>query len=1048
MRPLNLVMSAFGPYADRQEVPLREFGPGGLFLICGDTGAGKTTIFDAITFALYGEVSGSTRTVDTLRSDFAAPQTKTFVELLFSHGGKQYRVARSPRYLRPKKHGDGMTAENADAALTLPDGSVRAGSTRVTQEITRLFGIDYRQFKQTAMIAQGEFLNLLLAGSAERAEIFRRVFSTDLYRRLEERLKDRELELRREWEDGARSLLQDAGLIRAGEDAPLSAALSDCLAQNDANLVPKVLAALERADENDARALDEAGKRLALTRERTAALVASIAAARQTAQAFAALEQAKKRREELAARAGGMEAQAKALRLAELAAARVAPAHRAFLQQEQAVGELEKGIAALAAKLAADEGSLRSLRAELESERAKEPLREQLSGKIATLTAALPGYRKARDLDGQSEELARSDAELGARLASLSAEKERFASARGRLRAELDTLADAEVRRLSVRTAADEAKRACETLAGIRASVGRIRELIGGYRAKRKDYRSAEEAYRAADDAYDRAERLFLRQQAGLLAAELEDGAPCPVCGSTVHPRPAVLAESAPSEASLKRLKAERDRLHGALQDASLGLRETETRIRSDRDGLRRAVADALHAETGADDVDGLDARVTEALARTERERRAALEKLRAQEERCARKTKCAERLRQAEDGLSAAQRELDSLSGKAAEVASALRAKRAEAAAVRASLPFESLRRARESLSELTARLDSLKRAFDEKDAACRARLAERDGTAAVLADNREKLERARAQAQKLQNEYEACRKASGFETERAYLAAARSDGEREAMRARQTEYRDELGRADGALRRLSEETAGKKPADPAELERGLERERREQAAAETAFHALFVRLDNNRAAAGRLRSALEKRGRLEEEYACVRGLSRTANGELAGKQKLDFEQYVQAAYFGRVLRQANRRLAGMTNGRYALLRRENALDLRSRSGLEIDVLDNYSGKPRDVRSLSGGESFKASLSLALGLSDVVQSFAGGVKIETMFIDEGFGSLDEESRGQAIATLAGLAGGNRLVGIVSHVSELRDQIDRQIVIQKGVNGSKIRIVK
>ena len=366
----------------------------------------------------------------------------------------------------------------------------------------------------------------------------------------------------------------------------------------------------------------------------------------------------------------------------------------------------------------------------------------------------------------------------------------------------------------------------------------------------------------------------------------------------------------------------------------------------------------------------------------------------------------------------------------------------------MRGALPFPTLPEARNSLADLTGRLDSMKRALEEAEAAYRACLGERDGAAAVLADNRGKLERSRKEEAELRKEYESALSASGFGTEADCLAAERSEEEMEAMRRLGTEYHDDLSRARDAVRRLREQTAGKTPGDLAELGRELERKRTDQAARETAFHALSVRLENNRAVEGRLKASLAERERLEEEYACVRGLSRAANGELSGRQKLDFEQYVQAAYFGRVLRQADQRLSRMSNGRYVLLRRENPQDLRSRSGLEIDVLDNYSGKTRDVRSLSGGEAFKASLALALGLSDVVQSFAGGVKIETMFIDEGFGSLDDESRGQAVATLADLAGSDRLVGIISHVSELRERIDRQIVIQKGVNGSKIRIVE
>ena len=1048
MKPLNLVMSAFGPYAGREEVPLRELGSGGLFLICGDTGAGKTTVFDAISFALYGEVSGDTRTTDSLRSQFAAPETRTFVELLFSHGGKEYRVLRSPSYRRPRKNGEGETTENADAALTLPDGSVRTGSRRVTQEIVALLGIDHRQFKQVAMIAQGEFLALLLAGSDERAEIFRRVFSTGACRRIEELLKARELELRRSWEDGARALLQDAALIRAEEDAPLGEALAACVSQNDVNLLPPVLPLLSAANAEDARALDRAAKELAAARDRTAALIAAAAQARQAAQTFAELERAKKHLAELSARSAEIGEREKALRAAERAASRVAPAHQALQRERRTAETLESDIAAQEAKIAEADRSLSGLKAALEAEQAKEPERERFAARIAALTDALPNYRKAEELDSGTAALERSAAELETALSGLAGEKESLSAERDRLKAELESLAEAEVERLARRTAAEAAERTCAALDGILGSVARIKKLIAGYRTTRTGYFSAEAAYRKANAAYDAAERSFLRQQAGILASGLSDGEPCPVCGSTEHPRPAAPPKETPDEAELDRLKAERDRLHGTLEAAGLNLKAEETRIFSDRESLRRAVDDLLGAVAGEQNVEALARRALGAKAKAEADRKEALDGLRVQEERCRRKAQGTERLKRTEDRLSAAVQKAEQLSAEKSSLALKLEAKRAEAAAVRGALPFPTEREAGAERESLSARLEARKAALARADRAHRDCLSARDGAAAVLKDNREKLAVSRTQAEELERAYRRSLADAGFESEKDYLSAVRPAEEIEALRQGLTAYRDDLGRTQEAVRRLEAAAAGKSPADLPKLERELAAEQGKQLSSETAFHALSVRLENNRSVERRLTAALGERKKLEEEYARVRGLSRTANGELSGKQKLDFEQYVQAAYFGRVLGQANRRLSAMTNGRYVLLRREDASNLQSKSGLELEVLDHYTGLRRDVRSLSGGESFKASLALALGLSDAVQSFAGGVRIETMFIDEGFGSLDDESRQQAVATLAALAEGDRLVGIISHVSELREQIDRQIVIQKGIHGSKIRIVK
>ena len=1049
MKPLNLVISAFGPYAGRVEVPLREFGPGGLFLICGDTGAGKTTVFDAISFALFGEVSGSTRTVDSVRSNFAEPETKTFVELVFSHRGQEYRVFRSPSYRRPKKRGEGEAVQGADAVLTLPDGSVRTGNSRVTQEIILLLGIDHRQFKQVAMIAQGEFLNLLLADSNSRAEIFRRVFSTDLFRRMEHLLRQRELELQRSWEETARGILQDAALIRPEPGGPLEEALSACADERDINQIPAVLRLLSAENTEDACRLKAAEAALAEARDRTAGLISALAAARQTAQAFASLKAAEKHRAELLERRPEMERQAAALRAAEQAESRVVPARSAFLREQKTRRKLEEDIASLTAKITAAEASLGGLQSAAAAERAKEPERDRLSGSIGLLSAALPGYRNAETLARQSAELERSLAAQETLLASLGEKKKAFSAERDRLRKELDSLADAEVQRLACRTAEENASRTCGALSGILDSVSGIHRLIDEYRSTRNGYLKIESGYGAANASYDRAERSFLRQQAGILASGLSDGLPCPVCGSVSHPRPAVLEGTAVTEEELRRLKESRDRFHGSLEAAGLKLKAAETRILSDRESLRKAVGDLLGGVTGGETVKTLEQKALEARTRAEQEQAQARENLETQEKRCRRKAECSARLQKTEAGLAEADRAIEEQGEKRNTLAASLEAKRAEGASARAALPFPSEEEAREKLKELNRTLSERKQALQRAEKVYRACLGERDGAAAVLEDNRATLERTRAQEKGLELEYQLRLTESGFRTEEEFLGSLLPADRVEALRRTQTEYRDDQVRTEDAVRRLTEETAGKAFSDLAGLEQKLAGEQQMLAAKENAFHALAIRLENNRGAERRIAGALSGRKNLEEEYACCRGLSRTACGDQSGgDQKLDFEQYVQAAYFSRVLQQANRRLTVMTNGRYVLLRQEKSSDLRSRSGLEIDVLDNYNGKTRSVRSLSGGESFKASLALALGLSDAVQSFAGGIQIETMFIDEGFGSLDDESRQQAIATLAALAEGNRLVGIISHVGELREQIDRQIIVQKGVNGSKIRIVK
>lgn len=1048
MKPLNLTISAFGPYSGRVDLPLRELGSGGLFLICGDTGAGKTTIFDAISYALFGDVSGSTRTVDTLRSNFAPSNVKTFVELLFSHAGKDYCVLRNPRYRRPKKNGTGETTENADAVFTLPDGTVQTGSSNVTQAITRLLGIDHRQFKQVAMIAQGEFLALLLAESNERAEIFRRVFSTDLFRRMEDRLKERELQLRRSWEDGARSILQDAALIRAQDDGPLNDALTACLQEKDVNLIPNVLQLLAEQNREEAETLRTEESKLSALRSHVSGLIENLSSARQTEKSLAQLESTKKHLAELSERKTEIDRQAKILRAAELASSRVTPARTAFLRQKKAAEALESEITLLNQKITEIESTLKKRKAEAEAEQKKEPERERLAGLIAALSSSLPDYQKLSLLDHEARELEKSCNAQDLLLSRLKQKKEAATKQRGQLRAELDTLSDAEVQRLSCKTAEQSAEKTLESLSDIMKQVGKMQTFVRTYRSNRDSYLKGESAYREANSAYEAAEQSFLRQQAGLLAADLQDGLPCPVCGSVHHPSPARLKGSPVTEKALQDLKQKRDKLRSTLEASALNLKSLETQIISDRESLKKAIHDTIGGVSGTENVRALEKTALEAEEKAEQSLKQAKEELKVQEKRCNRKAECTTRLGEAETQLSLLDHDLEEQSREQSALKVSLESKRAELSSVRASLPYPTVEETRRKLAEQNDLLNRMKQSLQKAESDYRDCLTRRDNTSAVLADNRAKIQSTRKQVLELEQEYLLCLSESGFSSEQEYLRSVLPPEQIESFRQIQADFRDDRVRAEDAVRRLETETAGKSHTDLSKLEEELASEQQSQLAREKAFHALSSRLEQNRDAEQRISQALASREKLEQDYTLVRGLSRTANGEQTGKQKLDFEQYVQASYFNRVLEQANQRLSGMTNGRYLLLRRENASDLRARSGLNIDVLDHYNGKIRDVRSLSGGESFKASLALALGLSDVVQSFAGGVKIETMFIDEGFGSLDDESRQQAIATLSGLAEGNRLVGIISHVSELREQISRQIVIQKGVNGSKIHIVK
>ena len=1046
MKPLHLVMNAFGPYAGRAELPFSEFGPSGLFLISGDTGAGKTTIFDAITFALFGEASGSIRTPDTLRSDFAPFGEKPFVELTFSHGGKTYRVGRSPRYRRPKR-GGGETTENADASLTLPDGSVCSGATAVTEKITGLLGIDCRQFRQTSMIAQGEFLRLLLADSSERSEIFRQVFDTGIFRRIQDELRDRAKTLGTQMDENARAVFQDIAALQPDGALLAQEDLISFAAEDNVNEAPGLLQKLRGSVEADEAASEKAEGLRAEARAAAENLAVQAAAAQQLAHSFQSLHEAKRRLAELDAGEQRMADAAKAADAAVRAENTVTPAYLACLREKEEKTRLARGIAQAKERTSQKEKTLVSMRSAAEAERAKEPWRTGLEEKIAALKADLPKYEKALELKTELATLQIRLESVSKRYAAVAADQADRKNTLLSLQAELDTLANVEAERVDCLGRDQMAAQICGKLEDILRGTERILTQAVRSRQSKDKYLDAEVRYKEANFAAEDAELAFLRGQAGLLASSLKPGEPCPVCGSTGHPHPAPRS-SAPTEAELGRLKARRGALREELQKIGLAVRENEARLETDKTNLLEAAGAVLGDLTGCKSVRALQKTAAEALTRAKQQRGDLQKELTALQDKCERKTALAESVKKIRRLLEEADAETTGLAEETAAVRAAAEAKKAEAAALAGTLPYATADEAQKTLREWNARLDAMKKALEQAEKSCRSCESELSALRAVLAENGRHLELAEQKTRQAEQEYREKLSLAGFADEAAYLAARMEPEKLEALKKSLDEYRLARQSARETKERLEQETSGKTLPEPEKLETALQEARRREEECETALRGLSVRLENNRRAENRIAKGLADRETLRRSYESALDLDRIANGAATGRQRLNFEQFVQAAYFNEILEQANLRLSGMTDGRYILLRRDAASDLRARFGLDIDVLDHYTGRIRDVKSLSGGESFKASLSLALGLSDVVQNRSGGVRIETMFIDEGFGSLDDESRRQAIGTLYSLARGNRLVGIISHVSELKEQIDRQVLVKRGMTGSTVRIVK
>ena len=920
MRPLTLTLSAFGPYAGQITLALEQLGKNGLYLIRGDTGAGKTSIFDAIAFALYGEASGDQREAAMFRSQYAAPDTPTFVELTFESAGKTYRVRRVPEYTRPAKRGGGVTLQRAEAELTMPDGRVVTRVKEVGQAVREIVGVDREQFAQIAMIAQGDFLKLLVASTEERMRIFRQIFHTGRYQKLQAALKDQLAALSRARDKLRDGLMQAVGSARYPADSVLGQRLAD--AQAGRLLLQETAALLDEIVRQDSAA-QEAGRR-ALER-----------LDKQIGQAARTLGQA---RELAAARTQLRDAQAK----------------RQAIQQE-----MEKAGAARAALAA------------------RKPEREALAQQAAALAEEVRRHEACSRLDQALEAAQKRYTDGCAAQAACAKQLTDLADQQAAARAGQERLADSAIRAEKQRAEHAALLEEQRAFNGLSRDLDAVAASARQYARVQKDYLAAAQSAEAAQGRYQQMNRAFLDEQAGILALGLQDGAPCPVCGACSHPRPAQVTLGAPREADLEqakqqaaaaqdeagRLSAEAGQLRGALEARRAGLQQRARELLGDVPceemaeqiaAAGAALRDRLAACKSALDQAQQDMRQLDQFGHTLRTLEQAVQQAQA-------------RQAAAQQAIARAEQDTQHLARQKQELADGLRYPDQAAA-----------RRAAQQTKDTIQDLDRRTEQADQAYQACKSQADALEGTIAALAGQ---LEHApEIDMETIQAELEAC------------------NARRRALEDGQTARAARLDRNQDALRAL--ETHGAALAEA------------------------------------------------EQKWGWVKSLADTAGGQLVGREKIMLETYVQMTYFDRILARANTRLMVMSRGQYELKRRAQAENNRRQSGLELDVVDHYNGSVRSVKTLSGGESFQAALSLALGLSDEVQSAAGGVQLDVMFVDEGFGSLDEEALEQAVRALSDLSGGNRLIGIISHVEALARRIDRQIVVTKhGTAGSDAVIV-
>lgn len=945
MKPVKLVMSAFGSYVGVEEIDFSK-AEQGLFLISGDTGSGKTTIFDAISFALFGEASGDGRESSMMRSHYAPEDAETYVELTFSEKGKEYRIFRSPAYVRlsKRKNKNGERSAVLSAARVsffLPDGSELPGRiAEVNEAVRTLVGVDREQFAQIMMIAQGEYRKLLHASSKERKEIFSRIFQTGIYRRIQDGLKERSQE-------------QSAGLKeneRHCQDEIVRVSVPDWfLCAEDSEASARGSELLLRWKEISPRL--ETGKEEMLT-----VLSELTAVCEQEAQDF------------------GSQAE-EAIRLCSL----LEEKEKQVLETEHDKKRCEEMVVLLQKEIAQKESLLRQKEASVQSkEREYQSRKPLLDAELFQIEEAMSAYEKLAEFTSEREKAEKQKQKLEKQaqktrelLAGLDAEYKTLQEEQEQFAETLKLLHETE--RLLERK-----EQAFKVLTQYVTLLKKEKKWKEEQKKQKEAAKQAELVCRRAQMDFQEKNRRFLSVQAGILAADLEEGMPCPVCGSFEHPEKARLKAEDVTEKQVEEARLWREQAEENFKEAAAKCRDSEVRIQE------------LQEQKSS-------------LGKTADFRNAFLQEK-----------------KEAEELLQTVKEEQSILRSKQGELQQ--KGKRLEAEKEKLREQGEERQKKQSELTELEHRLQAVQldwKTWEVQEKQYQEKLIwrskqEAEARKAVLLEEMETLragcEKAQAEERKLREE---------FTEQKGYLAAEQK---------KLLEYEEKSVRMQDELyRRLQDREKVEK-----EKEELLKKSAELSAAAR-----------RNREAYEKLSVLFRARIKLEQEKQLVETLYLTADGKLSGQARLDFQTYVQRQYFRQMIQAANRRLKVMTDGTFLLQCRElSDLGKQGEAGLDLDVYSLETGRVRDVRSLSGGESFMAALSMALGMADVIQNTAGSVRAEAMFIDEGFGSLDEESRRKAIRILKELAGERQLIGIISHVTELKEQLGRKLAVKKDSRGS------
>ncbi len=932
MRPIKLVLSAFGPYASKIELDLSKLGENGVYLITGDTGAGKTTIFDAITFALFGKPSGDIRDVKTLRSEYAKEEIETYVELDFVYHDEEYHIYRRPEYTytHVQKNGEVKQRSKAtDAYLILPNGERIVKPTEVTKQVEQLLGMKRDQFRQIAMIAQGSFLEILNADTKERGKLFEKVFMTSKYSVLMDRLNQMAKESYLALNDAKLRLQQIISDVRVPDILQEQYAQTlETFAMDDIQPVYDLL--------------DEI---IASSKESTEKLQ------KQKAQIQNQLQKSRKEEIEKTKQLQDL------LSLEKLLKEKPAKEEKVNLYAERVKNDGEKYHIQIDA--------LKKKQVQIEHELPEYESLTKLSTKLAEIRKQISIISK--DLETKTNFKKQLDEDIALK------------------QKEAHTLTDSELSLNKVILKEEEIEKKISAFHHASMIQSNYQNAVNTLKEKTQLLQESTDRKVILQKQYDDAQISYFANQAGLLALRLTKGEPCPVCGSLEHPRPASHSNKLVTEEEINQYKKKVDQAEKEYQITSKACADASLKMNALQNELELVLKSVTEETVSFEDVQLFIDEHTVQLKKEEKEISTCIKQLQQQSKRYQELQKMIPQLQQKFTAISE-------------EVS------QNQIAQTKLSVEYEQLQK---QVQEITAKL----KYTSETEAKNRMSMITKQ-----ILECQQQINRLENESKLAMDELVYVNAQIDMLNEKVSSSIDEIPNQQEQLKILQTEIENLQVQQEEILKCIHN----------TEMYESDAQDTKKKIVSESDAYQIKL-----------------------SRYSSLKELADVAMGNgRSSKEKITLQEYVQIAYLDRMIHKANERYLSMSNQQYQLVRSAGTKDKRSHEALDLDVIDFSNGSIRPVSSLSGGESFIASLALALGMSDEIQSQAGGIQIDTMFIDEGFGTLDQDSLNNAIQTLTNLSGENRLVGIISHVKELKERIHKGIIVTKDLHGSHGSIAK